>query len=367
MTNNLNRLLKLLHLCLKNNYPFVCYRLPGEEKVITWIQRSGAMQFVEHYHEVSEKEGFVYAPFHRLTNFPVVFFEPEIIFQNEEFDESLMDELDTKEPIYPAYDLKTPVEISKSDYLRQAEQMISSFDNEFLKAVLSRVQLREKPKSFSPAKFFFTLCEKYPAGFCHLINIPGAGCWLGASPETLLRSDGTNAFTMALAGTQPLLENEEYHWEAKETKEQELVMEHIEETLANCGIENVKRSVPETMKAGQVVHLSTRYDFRVADMTSEIHEFVQQLHPTPAVCGLPKEQALQMINDVEKHNREYYAGFCGPINHQKLTDLFINLRCMKVLPHKLALFSGGGLTSGSVPEKEWQETQLKAATLLSVI
>ncbi len=96
-------------------------------------------------------------------------------------------------------------------------------------------------------------------------------------------------------------------------------------------------------------------------------EFISALHPTPAVCGLPKERALELIYKTEMHNREYYAGYCGPINYQGKTDLFVNLRCMKILPDKLALYIGGGLTAKSDPEKEWEETVLKANTLLSVI
>jgi len=94
-------------------------------------------------------------------------------------------------------------------------------------------------------------------------------------------------------------------------------------------------------------------------------EFITNLHPTPAVCGLPKDKSLELILQTEKHNREYYAGYCGPINYQNKTDLFVNLRCMKILEDQLALFVGGGLTKDSVPTKEWDETVLKAKTLLS--
>ena len=96
-------------------------------------------------------------------------------------------------------------------------------------------------------------------------------------------------------------------------------------------------------------------------------EFINKLQPTPAVCGLPKDRALDLIMKTEQHNREYYAGFCGPINYLHKTDLFVNLRCMKILKGQFALFVGGGLTAKSEPEKEWAETELKSETLKRII
>jgi isochorismate synthase len=82
---------------------------------------------------------------------------------------------------------------------------------------------------------------------------------------------------------------------------------------------------------------------------------------------MPYRLSLDLLMKLEKHHREYYAGYLGPIGIDGKTDLFVNLRCMKVLPKHLALFIGGGITADSIPEEEWQETEIKADTLLSVI
>ena len=94
---------------------------------------------------------------------------------------------------------------------------------------------------------------------------------------------------------------------------------------------------------------------------------VGQLHPTPAVCGLPKKRAMQIITEIEKRDRGYYAGFLGPLQASGAFDLFVNLRTMEVFDDALRLYVGGGITPLSDPETEWQETCQKADTLLNLI
>ena len=95
-------------------------------------------------------------------------------------------------------------------------------------------------------------------------------------------------------------------------------------------------------------------------------ETAGKLHPTPAVCGIPLEKSRALILETEQHNRGYYTGFLGPVTAKSIS-LFVNLRCMQVLPEKCVLYVGGGITRDSEMEKEWLETEAKAETLLSVI
>jgi len=363
----INKLISLINQCLAKNIPFVSYSLPESDQIYTWIQRSGKMVFVEDIGEVIDKTGFVYAPFHRYTNFPVVFFEPEIIFRNGNIDDSVIQEITDSDPTYPEYGIESPVEVNKEEYLEQVKLMIRSFDENLTKTVLSRVKLGRKPRSFNAGAFFLKLQGSYPDAFCHLINIPGAGCWVGASPETLFRTDGTMVRTVALAGTQKFKGEKDVFWGEKETEEQEMVTKHIESVMDQCGITDYIKGKPQTIIAGNVLHLLTLFRFNRGLLKNNTADFIHRLHPTPAVCGLPKETALDKIRQTEKHNREYYAGFCGPLSFKGNTDLFVNLRCMKILSNKLALFAGGGLTLKSIPLDEWNETELKVNSLLSVI
>lgn len=362
------KLVRLINLCLEKNIPFVTFRLPGETSVKTWIQISGKFSLFESIKEVVDKSGFVYAPFHRRTNFPVIFFEPDLIIENDNFDNSLFKAINEIATMYPECSSKSPYESGKEEYLQQAEKVIHTFDKTFTKAVLSRVQLVDKPYQFDPGNFFIRLQNKYPNMFCHLINIPGAGVWAGTTPETFLKIDENRIQTVSLAGTQQkTVGKKEIQWKVKEMEEQRLVTNYIIEVLKRFNIKDFQIEGPQTIQAGNAYHLSTKFIFEKYLIKNRIGEFIENFHPTPAVCGLPKEKALELILQTEKHNREYYSGICGTVSMEGNMDLFVNLRCMKILEKKLALFVGGGLTSKSVPEKEWEETQLKAMTILSAI
>jgi len=361
------KLQKLVKLCLKRNIPFVAYRLPLSDQIMIWVQRSGKMLFVEDFSEVAGFRGFVYAPFHRSTNFPVIFFEPEYVSEISRVEDDTIREIEISKPLYPSYTYDLPVEVSRAEYLRQAENMVHAFGPELSKVVLSRVRLVEKPDAFDAGAFFLKLSDAYPDAFVHLINIPGAGCWTGATPEVLLRVADGDAFTVALAGTRKNSGIGDDTWGDKEIEEQEMVALHVENVLLRCGVKNYIKQDPRTVKAGKVEHISTRFDFRPDPSVFDPTSFINRLHPTPAISGLPVGKALELIRETEKHNREYYAGFCGPQNFRGHSDFFVNLRCMKVLSNDLAVYVGGGLTARSVLADEWEETEWKAKTLLNLI
>ncbi len=360
----MQKLLKIIDSCFRKNIPFVSFRYPNEKKIFTWVQLSGKIIYVENANEVINKSGFVYAPFHRKTNFPVVFFEPEIIIEDENIEDSLLKKIEKTEPLYPNYEIDKPEETNKQEYLTQAHKFIDSFDENFQKAVLSRVKIIEK-KDIDTGKLFLELKNKYPHAFCHLIHIPGAGTWAGATPETLIRTNPEITKTVSVAGTLPA--NKKTEWQAKESEEQQIVTDYIEDLLKEFKIQSYEKEKTETIKAGNALHLSTGFQFPTSELQGNIAGFIKKLHPTPAVCGSPKEKALNLILETEKHNREYYSGFLGTVNMETNTDLFVNLRCMKILPDRLALFVGGGLTKDSVPEKEWEETVIKSQTLLKLL
>ena len=94
---------------------------------------------------------------------------------------------------------------------------------------------------------------------------------------------------------------------------------------------------------------------------------IAQLHPGPAISGYPKSTAIEKIEEIEAHDRELYTGYLGPLNIEGESSLFINLRCMKVYRDSYDLFVGGGLTKDSDAHSEWEETELKAKTLLNIL
>jgi isochorismate synthase len=109
-----------------------------------------------------------------------------------------------------------------------------------------------------------------------------------------------------------------------------------------------------------------------------LQQVINLLHPTPAVCGLPKEKSKAFILENENYDRSFYTGFLGELNSSFATDsvssnLFVNLRCMqievasKLTMTKAYLYMGCGITKDSIPEKEWTESVNKSMTMKKVL
>ncbi|MEM7539376.1 MAG: chorismate-binding protein [Chloroflexota bacterium] len=240
------------------------------------------------------------------------------------------------------------------------------------KVVVSRKMSKPLPNGFDPVEHFYGLCQRYNHAFVSLVAIPGIGTWIGASPEVLLQVDETSLFTMALAATQAKPKDaplDTVQWGAKEVEEQALVSHYIRDFFNNAGIEQIQESGPRTVSAGNVVHLQTEFRVdlpRYARMMLA-NRVLNELHPTSAVCGMPKDKALSFILAHEDYDRSFYSGFLGPIHVNGDSGLYVNLRCMQLQSRTATLYMGVGVTADSQPEAEWRETELKAETLLAVL
>lgn len=240
------------------------------------------------------------------------------------------------------------------------------------KVVVSRTAVAALPASFDPAATFHALCLRYPDAFVSLVAIPEVGMWIGASPELLLSIDRQALRTMALAGTQARAADGRLpavRWSAKEVEEQALVSDYIREFFSRAGAGVVHETGPRTVAAGNVVHLQT--DFHVALAQPQLmrlaNRVLHELHPTSAVCGMPKDKALAFILQHEGYDRSFYSGYLGPVHIDDQSHLYVNLRCMQVGQDAAYLYAGGGVTADSSPDAEWRETELKIGTLLAVL
>lgn len=240
------------------------------------------------------------------------------------------------------------------------------------KIVVSRATEVPLPPAFDPVALFNTLCRRYPHAFVSLVSIPALGTWIGASPELLLSLTEHRLHTIALAGTQarpahiPL---EQVVWGAKEIEEQALVEDYVREFFRQIGSHPFTEDGPRTVSAGSIVHLRTDFDVQgpPEDLLRLANGILNTLHPTSAVCGMPKNEALSFILEKEKYNRAFYSGFLGPVHLNGQSHLFVNLRCMQLLENSARLYVGAGITQDSVPQSEWEETILKSKTLLAAL
>lgn len=336
--------------------PFVVYNKPHKTEVIGLFQKDNCI-----YRTLDFKEkGFVFASFDGKID--VLIPEENSIILKIAFDLTVSK---TK--------TSTIFKEDKEEKIKHkilVQKGIDAIENKlFDKVVLSRKDTISY-LNFDLIETFKNLLNQYPSAFTYCFFHPQTGLWMGAFSEQLLKIDGAVLSTMSLAGTQKFDGAKEIIWQKKEQEEQQIVTNYIVNEL-NTAINNLEVSSPYTIKAGNLLHLKTD----IIGSLNENHNLkniLQILHPTPAVCGFPKESAKKFIHENENYNREFYAGFLGELNkdfdtNENKTDLFVNLRCMKIESNTINFYAGGGITKDSIPEKEWEETVNKTNTMKTCI
>ncbi|MCB9195588.1 MAG: chorismate-binding protein [Flavobacteriales bacterium] len=269
-----------------------------------------------------------------------------------------IDELDRIFSDLKLDDLKPAHNVSFHEYQRIVNEAIK-FGQGNRKVVVSRVRSRSFDYSKGLKSAFLKLCNRYDSAFVYLFYIPGYGLWIGATPEVLVKGKLPKLEIYSLAGSRNTANP--FKWTSKEYEEQEIVTNEISSRLNSLGV-TFKIGRVETVQAGQIEHLRT-----VINVESfQPMNLVNELHPTAAVCGHPRQEALRFIRENEKHNREFYTGVIGWKQDSELA-LYVNLRCARIDTQKIHCFAGGGITEKSDVIKEWEETNFKTETLLSVL
>ena len=364
-------LYKLQTVCLQQNIPFASYRLPLNREIITVVQHHSMPERLESLNDLHEKTGFVVSPFTESPTHGTFFLQPDCVFFSNDIADIYIDKLAANHRFIKVEKPKNTIKTTPSEeFIGNVNNAVSAMRaNEFQKVVLSKVRVEQLPDGFQPEEFFLKLCQKYPHAFVYIMQLPEVGCWIGATPEPLLTIENGSVKTVSLAGTQVAteLETEDYRWSSKEIEEQGIVTNFVELTLRSLQISNITKTGPENYRAANLIHLKTAFEFPQTDIENRLSDLLKALHPTPSVGGLPKKEARDFILANEQHNRGYYTGFFGPLNINEKSDVFVNLRCLQLFDNNFVLYSGAGITSSSVAEKEWEETDNKMLTLMNVI
>lgn len=265
-----------------------------------------------------------------------------------------------------------PEQTSKQAYRQLVGKVLAAIEEgPCRKIVLSRAEARPLPSDHDLADITQTLAQHYPSAFVALVSTPQDGTWLTATPETLLRVDANMISTMALAGTQwpePGTDPASLSWPDKIIEEQSLVALYIREAFAASGISDVNETQARGVRAANLCHL--RSDFTAPRDTAgpkALSKLLSTLHPTSAVCGLPRDKAMEFLRAHEGYDRRCYTGYLGPVGIEGHTDLFVNLRSAQIIGDQLCLYVGGGIVPGSDPDLEWQETVEKTKTIAAVL
>lgn len=359
---------------------FAIYRLPHAEECTFIEQTEGEPEQLRSCRELSNRTGFVFAPFQITSDCPLLLIRPNRITHLQVGDFSQLDE---------TVDLRhrhdTPCDdVSFSAKRNQYREDFTLFHQElcahhFEKLVLSRCASipisASNGNTNTPIQLFQRACEYYPRLFICLVSTPKSGTWLAATPEILLEGKEKQWRTIALAGTMRLEgdglqgEGEQSTWSTKNIQEQRYVGKYLTEQLKPF-VSQLHEEGPRTVRAANLVHLRSDFTFTLLNNV-RVGDLLQALHPTPAVCGLPKDEAFSFILSNEHTQRQYYSGFMGPlaIPHPTSpnTHLYVSLRCMQITATHYRLYAGGGLLKDSIEEQEWQETEAKMETMRQLI
>lgn len=333
------------------------FRLPDEEEIRVVAQEDNNPLLLDSIEALNGQRGFVIAPFRITPQTPIVLIKGKIGYLEWESFNKLPDAPDGNETN----------EAITADY----EDRFITFMQPLLTGKLNKVVLSRKEEvrmhyHFSSMTSFFKACKRYPHSYIYMVYTPQTGTWMGCTPELLLAGKGTEWQTAALAGTQQLAGgNLPTNWDEKNRNEQRIVAQYIKKQLESIGIE-AQEEGPCTVPAAQLAHLKSDFRFALPN-TERLGNLLALLHPTPAVCGWPKEEARRFINENEGYNRRYYSGFVGVLDPEDNTNLYVNLRCMQILDDKLWLYAGGGLLASSTLEEEWEETEDKLCTMKRVL
>lgn len=325
---------KLIH-AIHSDSAFVIFRKPGENTV--------QLNIDDH----SGKNIFLLHSFDNQIEKSISDANPLQIHQ-EEFDFELNFKLNSASKFQA---------VTQDEYITLLEKTIQRIQNsEIHKIVISRIKEIEN-QVFNLLKSFKNLLSQHPDALVYLWHNPDKETWMGATPELLLSRLGNEVKTVSLAGTK----KPENNWTPKEFEEQKIVTDFILDNFSE--IENLKISEPETVQAGKFQHLKTYISAMVPD-EFDTRDLLKKLHPTPAVCGLPKADAFEFILNEEGYDRNFYSGYIG-LKSENAEEYFVNLRCAQCFEDKIWLYVGGGITADSIPENEWQETELKSGTILN--
>ena len=376
---------------------FAVYRLPYAKQATLIRQTEGEPLELSSCQALNGQQGFVIAPFEITPAQPIILIRPD---ETESLDLSRSEECFSRNvecgmwnenssatdsahasnliphstfhipqnppqnPPHSTFHIPQYYTIDFANYHAQLE------NDAFRKIVLARCADEKMPEGVEPMELFYRACALYPRLFIALVDTPKSGCWLTATPEILLEGQGSDWRTIALAGTMKLEgdqlngEGESLTWSTKNIQEQRIVATYITECLEQF-TSDFREEGPRTVRAANLVHLRSDFTFRLSDH-AHIGNLLQALHPTPAVCGLPKREAFQFIVRNEHTPRRYYSGFMGPLGTDE-THLYVSLRCMNIDHDTCHLYAGGGLLKDSILEQEWQETEAKLETIRKLL
>jgi menaquinone-specific isochorismate synthase len=235
---------------------------------------------------------------------------------------------------------------------------------ELEKIVLARTCTLELETAPDPFALAAALKEKAQGAFVFCIQ-SDTEAFLGATPERLFARNQRQIFSEAIAGTRrrgKTAEEDQHLAEELLASEKDLrefspVQTYLRNALSPLCTTPPTFTPISIHQTQNVQHLYSRCSAKLKETATD-EEILLNLHPTPALCGTPKEKAYSVIRELEPFERGLYGGAIG-WSTPEASEWVVGIRSCLIKEKTATLFSGTGIVEGSDPEEEWEELNQK--------
>jgi len=319
---------------------------------------------------------------HTESCFLISNFFSESFSHHENFDEFLEKEVDLifelENRLTKNKTDRTSIKQAKYDnelnnWENQIESVIKEIKKENIeKTVIARRVEGELKSNISWQKNLDELNQKFPS-CTNFLYKSGSSVFFGSTPEMLIKFSGKTFFTEALAGSiqrgktqeEDILFENDLLRSAKNKQEHQAVIDFIKNEIKDY-IETLEiDAVPVVKKLPNIQHLQTTVKGTLTDK-NKMFKSITSLFPTPAVCGIPKDKSLKMIEKTESFDRGLFSGIIGWFNADNYGEFYVTIRSALVKENKLFAYAGCGIVKSSDPKEEFEETELKLKPILSL-
>lgn len=266
------------------------------------------------------------------------------------------------------------VEVNPDTWIASVEDVISNIkESKAEKVVLAREWKLELEKTGNSTGILHNLLEQQYHSYVFAFDIDGA-CFVGATPERLIKKQGLEVESMCLAGSykkgttveETNLNKNILLQDDKNRKEHQFVVDTIKSSLS-CICEQIDiPEVPDVLEMKNILHLHTPVKGKISESISLI-DLMKVLHPTPALGGYPKQESLQIIREKEELDRGWYGAPIGFIDGNMDGELAVAIRSGIMRGREISLFAGCGIVANSIPEDEYEETKVKFTPMISAL
>jgi menaquinone-specific isochorismate synthase len=264
-------------------------------------------------------------------------------------------------------------EIVPQEWMHTVEETAQQIQQGLIeKLVLAREVRVHAEQLLSVESILYRLYQQQPQSYLFAFESKN-DCFLGASPERLVKREGDLFLSTCLAGSirrgttpeEDIYLGAELLNDEKNRHEHQLVVNMIKEAMTAVCEDVYAPTEPVLYKVRDIQHLYTPVTAKAENRS--LLKVVEQLHPTPALGGYPQKEAVKKLREIERLDRGWYAGPVGWIDYREDGEFAVAIRSGLLQGKEASLFAGCGIVGDSDPLSEYKETQIKLKPMLSAL